>query len=79
MGVILEKSVGKLKNRFSKVLEQISWTPEWYYTLYNYKLSLGYVQGFLGYVQVSLGYVRVSIGYVQLSLGYPRLGTLTST
>ena len=32
MGVILEKSVGKLKNRFSKVLEQISWTHEWYYS-----------------------------------------------
>ena len=57
MGVILEKTVGKMKNRLSKVLEQILCTRDWYY---NYKLSLGCVQKSLGYIQVSLQYARVS-------------------
>ena len=29
MGVILEETVGKLKNRFSTALERISWTLKW--------------------------------------------------
>ena len=66
MGVILEKSVGKMENRLSKVLKQILCTRDWYYTLYNYKLSLGCVQKSLGYIQVSLQYVRVSSEDIQL-------------